>query len=204
MDSRRCIELVWETWARRHHLDPSTIIGVAHGRRTSETLRGVPLDLDVPTEVAVLDALEEAEHRGVETVPGARELLAGIPESRWAVVTSGSPAVARLRLHLGQIPAPSVLITAADVRQGKPAPEGYLRAAAALNHPPSACVVLEDTPVGVQAGRAAGMVVLAVRGTYPDDQLAGAHAVITSLAALQCTSVGADGLELKWGATASS
>ncbi len=148
----------------------------------------------------MLDALEEAEHRGVEIVPGARNLLANIPVSRWAVVTSGSPAVARLRLRLGQVPEPPLLITGADVREGKPAPEGYLRAAAVLGVPPSGCVVLEDTPAGVEAGLAAGMTVLAIRGTYPDGRLAGANAVITSLGALHCTSLGAGGLELAWGA----
>ncbi len=100
----------------------------------------------------MLDALEEAEHRGVEIVPSARELVADIPVSRWAVVTSGSPAVACLRLRLGQIPEPPLLITGADVRQGKPAPESYLRAAEVLGHPPSDCVVT----------------VLAVRGTHRD------------------------------------
>src|SRR5207253_577220 len=83
--------------------------------------------LDIPVEVAILDKLEEVEHRGVEVVTGARELLSVIPRTRWAVVTSGSPAVARLRLRLGHVPDPPVLITAADVRRGKPDPEGYLR-----------------------------------------------------------------------------
>src|SRR5437773_4416151 len=201
VDSRRCIELVWEAWARRHHLDPATVIRVAHGRRTSETLREVAPDVDIPVEVAILEKLEEAEHRGVEVVPGARELLSIIPRTRWAVVTSGSPAVARLRLRLGQVADPPVLVTAADVRQGKPDPEGYLRAAAALGHSPAACVVLEDTPAGIAAGRAAGMPVLAVRGTYSDDRLAEADGVVASLADLRCRSLGADGLEIEWGAT---
>ena len=201
VDSRRCIELVWEEWARRHHLDPATVIRVAHGRRTSETLREVAPDLEIPVEVAILEKLEEAEHRGVEVVPGARDLLSIIPRTRWAVVTSGSPAVARLRLRLGQVPDPPVLITAADVRQGKPDPEGYLRAAAALGRAPSACVVLEDTPAGIAAGRAAGMIVLAVRGTYSDDRLTEADGVVASLANVRCRFLGANGLEIEWGAS---
>src|SRR5881396_782962 len=201
VDSRRCIELVWEAWARRHAFDPATVMRVAHGRRTSETLREVAPHLDIPVEVAILDKLEEVEHRGIEVVTGARELLSIIPRARWAVVTSGSPAVARLRLRLGEVPDPPVLITAADVRRGKPDPEGYLHAAAALGHSPAACVVLEDTPAGIAAGRAAGMTVLAVRGTYPDDRLTEAHAVVASLASLRCRFLGADGLEIEWGAT---
>src|SRR5439155_10382746 len=64
-----------KAWARRHAFDPATVIRVAHGRRTSETLREVAPHLDIPVEVAILDKLEEVEHRGVEVVTGARELL---------------------------------------------------------------------------------------------------------------------------------
>jgi sugar-phosphatase len=196
VDSRRCIELVWRTWAKGHGLDPGPIIRVAHGRRTSETLREVAPRLDVAAEVAVLDRLEESETRGVQMVPGAGDLLAAIPRTRWAVVTSGSPAVARMRLQLGRLPEPPVLITAADVRQGKPHPEGYLRAAESLGLAPTGCVVVEDAPAGIAAGRAAGMRVLAVRGTYTDDRLAEAEAILPALAAVRLRHVNDTGLEL--------
>jgi sugar-phosphatase len=199
VDSRRCIELVWESWARGHGLDATAIIRVAHGRRTSETVLEVAPHLDVAAEVAALDALEESEHRGVRATQGARELVARLTSGQWAVVTSGSPAVARLRLRLGEIPDPPVLITADDVRHGKPAPDGYLRAAEALGRAPYACVVIEDTPVGVDAGKAAGMAVIAVRGTYADEHLAAADAVVNSLAHLRCGSAGGSGLRLAWG-----
>jgi len=61
-------------------------------------------------------------------------------------------------------------------------------------------VVLEDTPAGIAAGRAAGMTVLAVRGTYSDDRLTEADAVVASVANLRCRFLGADGLEIEWGA----
>ncbi len=198
VDSRRCIELVWDTWARRHGLDPAAIVRVAHGRRTSEALREVAPQLDVAAEVATLDALEESEERGVREAPGARALLAGLSRTQWAVVTSGSPAVARLRLRVGRIPEPPVLVTGADVRRGKPDPEGYLRAASALGRAPASCVVIEDTPAGIAAGKAAGMAVLAVRGTYPDDRLAAADALVDSLARVRCQAAGASGLRLAW------
>lgn len=198
VDSRRCVELVWETWARRHDLDPAAIVRIAHGRRASEVLREVAPHLDVAAEVAILDGLEETERRGVEVRPGARELVGAIPRSRWAVVTSGSPAVARFRLALGGLPDPPVLVTGAEVRRGKPDPEGYLRAAAALARRPAACVVLEDTPAGIAAGRAAGMTVIAVRGTYAEDRLAAADATVADLRELRVRPLGVEGLELRW------
>src|SRR3989442_12478670 len=77
-------------------------------------------------------------------------------------------------------------ITAAeDIRNGKPDPEGYLRALQALNRraavQASDCLVIEDTIAGIQAAHAAGMRSLAVSTTYPADQLAGADAVASTL-----------------------
>jgi mannitol-1-/sugar-/sorbitol-6-phosphatase len=200
VDSRRAIEIVWREWAGRHGLDAVAILRVGHGRRVSETLREVAPHLDIAAEVAALDALEETEERGVQVAPGAHDLLASLSRTQWAVVTSGSPAVARLRMRVGRIPEPPVFVTGADVRRGKPDPEGYLRAAAALGHAPSACVVIEDTPAGVAAGKAAGMGALAVRGTYPDDRLTAADAIVDSLAQVRCTAIGGHGLQLAWDA----
>jgi beta-phosphoglucomutase len=77
-------------------------------------------------------------------------------------------------------------ITAAeDIRNGKPAPEGYLHALQALNRraavQASDCLVIEDTIAGIQAAHEAGMRCLAVSTTYPADQLAGAEAVASTL-----------------------
>jgi mannitol-1-/sugar-/sorbitol-6-phosphatase len=198
VDSRRAIELVWHEWARRHGLDAAALLRVAHGRRTSETLREVAPQLDPAVEAAALDALEAVEERGVVEAPGARELIAALSREQWAVVTSGSPAVAALRLRVGRIPEPPLLITGADVRRGKPSPEGYLRAAAALGQTPAACVVFEDTPAGIAAGKAAGTRVLAVRGTYPDERLAAADGIVNSLARVRCTASAGHGLLIAW------
>jgi sugar-phosphatase len=54
------------------------------------------------------------------------------------------------------LPTARVVITGEDVTTGKPTPDGYLAAAAALGLSPADCVVVEDSPAGVAAGRAAG------------------------------------------------
>jgi sugar-phosphatase len=59
-----------------------------------------------------------------------------------------------------------LLVGAGDVDAGKPDPEGYLRAAHALGFDPARCIVVEDTPAGVQAGRAAGAQVIGMLTTY--------------------------------------
>jgi sugar-phosphatase len=199
VDSRRCIEFVWRSWAEQRGYDPEPIIRVAHGRRISETLAEVAPGLDIATEVAILDGMEEVETRGVAPMPGAASFLRGLPLDRWAIVTSGSPAVASLRIHLAEIPSPRLVITAADVTRGKPAPDGYLQAAAALGAAPAECVVVEDAPAGVAAGKAAGMRVIAVAGTAPPDALREADRFITSVAALRVGSRRDGWLELTVG-----
>jgi len=78
-----------------------------------------------------------------------------------------------------------VFVTAGDVERGKPDPEGYLLAASRLGVAPADCVVVEDSPPGVAAGRAAGMRVIAVLTTYPAAALTGADARLGALADLR-------------------
>ncbi len=64
-----------------------------------------------------------------------------------------------------------MLITGSDVSRGKPEPEPYLLAAARLGVEPSKCIVVEDAPSGIEAGKRAGMQVIAIAFTYPRQQL---------------------------------
>jgi sugar-phosphatase len=185
IDSYQCIEYVIQTWAAARGKDPRAVLAVAHGRRTSDTLREVAPELDLAAEVAMLDRMEEHEVRGLYPVPGARELVSALPPDRWAVVTSGSPAVARLRLGVAAIPAPPLLVTSADVRWGKPAPDGYLNAAERLGMQPSECLVIEDAPAGVAAGKAAGMRVIAIHRGGPVGALHAADLIVPALANLR-------------------
>jgi sugar-phosphatase len=82
--------------------------------------------------------------------------------------------VATLRLRAAGIAPPEVFVTAEDVIRGKPAPDGYLAAAARLGVPPAECVVIEDSPPGVAAGKAAEMRVIAVATTHEPPVLSAA------------------------------
>ncbi len=79
------------------------------------------------------------------------------------------------------IPVPDVLVTAENVDDGKPDPAGYLRAASLLGVEPADSVVLEDAPVGVEAGLAAGMTVIAVLTTSEESALRDAHRRVADL-----------------------
>lgn len=115
-------------------------------------------------------------------IPGMAEVLARLDGPR-AVASSSDPQ--RLRLSLGLTGlwdrfAPHVY-SASMVRNGKPAPDLFLLAAQKLGARPADCVVIEDSPAGIRAARAAGMRVIGFLG--------GAHArparLSQKLAALQ-------------------
>ncbi|MGD9692186.1 MAG: HAD family hydrolase [Phycisphaerales bacterium] len=83
---------------------------------------------------------------------------------------------------LNLTPLLSTVVTCDDVANTKPDPEPYLLAATRLNLPPSECLAIEDTPVGVTSARAAGCRVLAVLHSAPEAVLraAGAHDILRS------------------------
>ena len=89
------------------------------------------------------------------------------------------------RLAALGLPVPTVLVAGDAVRRGKPAAEGFLRAAALLAADPAECVVVEDAPAGIAAGRAAGSTVIAVTTTHAADELRDADVVLEDLPGLR-------------------
>lgn len=154
----------WTQWAHEHDLDPVHVLELVHGRRAADTVATL---LPPDRQAAATDrinALELASAGSTVALPGARELLtrlveAGLP---WAVATSATRPLALARLRAAGLPLPEVLVTADDVDRGKPAPDPYAEAARRLGLDPGACVVLEDSPAGVEAGVAAGARVVGV------------------------------------------
>ena len=100
-----------------------------------------------------------------DAIDGAARTLQRLPPARWAIVTSCPRRLADTLLERSGLPRPHVIVSSDDVQRGKPAPDGYLFAAAQLNVEPSHCVAIEDSPQGVDAARAAGMDVVNVRET---------------------------------------
>src|SRR5205085_10518297 len=104
---------------------------------------------------------------------------------KWAVVTSGARAVATLRLRHTRLPLPEVFVCAEDVQRGKPDPQGYLAAARRLGVAASRCVVVEDTPAGLEAARAGGIPCIGVATTYRTETLTMADYVVPALSSLR-------------------
>ncbi len=114
-----------------------------------------------------------------KVIAGAHDILRacndlGVP---WAIVTSGTSAILQGWLEVLDLARPQTTVVAEEVEHGKPDPAGYRLAQSRLGLSPEAkTLVLEDSPVGVRAGKAAGCEVVAVLTTHPTDQLAKAGA----------------------------
>jgi mannitol-1-/sugar-/sorbitol-6-phosphatase len=182
VDSSAPVRRAWTAFAERHGLDPDEVHAFAQGRPSSETVRLLAPSADHAAEAALVEEAETTDTDGVFALPGAGDLLrSGYP---LAIVTSCSSQLADVRLRAAGLPRPEVVISSSMVMRGKPDPEAFLLGARRLGVTPARCAVLEDSPIGIDAGRAAGARVIALRTTHADDALARADAIIDDLAAL--------------------
>jgi sugar-phosphatase len=181
VDSAAATSRAWAAWGARHGLDGAAIQARNHGRPAREALAGHVRAEALDAEAALLLDAEVSDTDGVVAFAGAAGVLA-LPVV--AIATSCTLPLAHARLRAAGLSVPGVLVTADQVARGKPAPDPYLRAAERLGAEPAACLVLEDAPSGIAAGRAAGMTVWAVTTTHAPAELTGAHRVAAGLAEL--------------------
>jgi mannitol-1-/sugar-/sorbitol-6-phosphatase len=181
VDSLRIVERAWRRWADEHGLPADAVLGVVHGRIAREVIGMFAPHLDAAEQAQLVGGYETQHGAELAAVPGARECVGIASRGRWAVVTSGTRALATARLAAAGLPAPEILVAAEDVTTGKPDPEPYLRAAAALGVAAADCVVIEDAPMGVLAAKRAGMTVLAVTTTHPAAALGQADLVFPGM-----------------------
>ncbi len=192
VDSAIRVQRLWIEWSKRRGIDTAWLLEVMHGRRADETIRIVAPHLSLQDEFQALEAEEIADMEGVRSYPSAVDLLGALSPHQWAIVTSGTKRVAEARMRHVGLPTPEVFITADDVKSGKPAPDGYLLAAARLHMKPSDCVVIEDAPAGIQAGKSAGMKVIAVASTLSRDVLSQADIAVRHLSEIRLLSTAAE------------
>ena len=115
---------------------------------------------------------------------GAIELVRYYSAGGYQSAVGSSTPRANIDLALGEMGIAElfgVIVSSEDVSVGKPDPTVFLTAASRLGVPPGDCLVIEDAPAGVQAGKAAGMVVVALAGAHPREKLSHADRVISFL-----------------------
>ena len=113
---------------------------------------------------------------GVEPLPGVRRWLEQLREVGVACGIGSSTEERNVKLGLEILDLEmffKTAVTAEHVKRGKPAPDVFLEVARRLGTRSERCVVFEDAPAGVEAGRAAGMKVVGVTTTHPGGHLEG-------------------------------
>jgi mannitol-1-/sugar-/sorbitol-6-phosphatase len=190
VDSTPAVARVWTKWALKHGFVPDEVVHQAHGRPSMATIRELLPHADHEAENLEVERAEIEDVEGVIPLPGALELLDALPQDRWAIATSCSRPLAEVRIRAAGLPFPKHLVTSSDVQRGKPDPEPYVKAARTLSLAPADCIVIEDSPAGIRAGKAAGARALALRTTAPDPELtqSGADWIVNDLASLRLNS----------------
>lgn len=136
--------------------------------------------------------LEPVMRTHLRIFPGVAEFIRSASAAYPLAVASGAlrHEIELILGHAGVRDCFATVVSAEDVERGKPDPEAFKKAYAALNARQAGaialheCLVIEDSLHGVEAGRLAGMPVLAVTNSYPRERLQAADAVIDSFAGL--------------------
>jgi sugar-phosphatase len=187
----------WRLLAKRYDVPDAESFEMPHGVRAKDIIKTLLPDVDVQEAVRVIEDIEVEDVADLRVLPGVKTLLAGLPSERWAIVTSSTQRLLLARLGAAGLPVPERLISGDMVERGKPDPEPYRRGAELLGFRPEECVVVEDAPSGLRAGKEAGCRVLGVLGTHSAEDLHEADWVVGSLEGL-AVMVGPSGLELRF------
>lgn len=178
----------WKLVARKHGITVSdATFRETFGRPSRDIVRLLWGEGLSDEQVRRIDEEKEVAYRELirGMVPlsiGVREALAGLRDTGYpmAIATSGPRENIDLVLReTGLDGWFHATVSGLDVKHGKPAPDCFLLAAERLGIPPRGCVVIEDAPVGVEAGVAAGMRVIGYVGTWPAERLRAAGAIVT-------------------------
>jgi mannitol-1-/sugar-/sorbitol-6-phosphatase len=169
VDSNAAVARAWAYWSGLRSVDRAEIARVTPGRPATESIAELAPWLSPAERAADAEELlrrERADVVDIVPIRGALDLVAALRAWAvpYAVVTSADRALATIRLTAAGIELPPVLVTSDDTSRGKPDPEGYLAAARRLGVAPADCLVVEDAPAGVRAGRAAGALVAGLCG----------------------------------------
>lgn len=203
IESTPAIVKYWMALGKEIGVPGETILETSHGRRSIDVLGLLAPHLATWDYVCKAEGQVPVNYADDATeVPGSRRLLenleaAGVP---WAIVTSGTKPLVTGWLDVMKLAHPEYLVTAEEVKKGKPDPACYRLGAKRLGFndgsgnlqgeaeegkkvSPSQLLVLEDAPAGVMAGKAAGYKVVALATTHAFPKLieAGADWVVRDM-----------------------
>ena len=190
VDSSAHHERSWEILAAKRRLPlPADHFKRGFGKKNNVIIPDLGWAKD-PADVEALAHEKEEIYRslvrekGIEPLPGVRELLAALRAENIPCAIASSTERANLDLPIdlmGLREFFTVIVSGEEVVHGKPDPAVFLLAAERLGIKPADCVVIEDALVGIEAAKRAGMPVLAVATTNPIETLSSADAAVSGL-----------------------
>ena len=175
VDSNPLHRLAWEAFNRRYGLETTEEMHQRmYGRRNDQIVRDFYGEALSEEEVAARGFAKEALYREMAAgrleamlAPGLLEFLVKYQDVPKAVASNAEPANVEFVLdRAGLRQYFRVIVDGHQVKHPKPFPDIYLRAADLLGMPPRECLVFEDSHSGVEAGLAAGMMVIGISTTH--------------------------------------
>jgi HAD superfamily hydrolase (TIGR01509 family) len=184
-------ELSWERLARESGRDlPENHFKRGFGMKNEVIIPELLGWTTAPVDIRLLSLRKEAIYReivreqGMTALPGVETWLRRLKDAGIPCVIGSSTHRENITTTLGVLGFEGYfaeIVTAEDVKRGKPDPEVFLTAAARIGVEPAGAIVFEDALVGIAAGQAAGMRVVAVTTTEPREKLAHAEWVVDRL-----------------------
>ncbi|KAF2030175.1 HAD-like protein [Setomelanomma holmii] len=196
IDSTDAVIKNWQKIGKEIGVDPDVILATSHGRRSIDVLQMYEPKLANWEYIIHSEGLipKEFGQDAVE-IPGSRALLERLAKESvpWCIVTSGTQPLVQGWLDVMKLAHPKKMVTAEDVKNGKPDPACYLlgQKLLGLQHANPSTVVFEDAPAGVRSGKAAGFTVVALHTTHKLEQLveAGADFIVRDMRSVTVKSV---------------
>ena len=193
----------WKRLAKEEKLTfPEHLFRQSFGMKNEEIIPQLWKWTNDITEIRRIDKKKEAMYRdimrekGLTALPGVQALLDLLAEMKIPCAIGSSAPMANITTGLDILDFQryfKAVVSGEDVKLGKPSPQIFLEAAKRLNARHDECVVFEDAKVGVTAGKAAGMKVVAVTNTYPPEELEVADLIVDNLEKISLMD-----LELLW------
>jgi mannitol-1-/sugar-/sorbitol-6-phosphatase len=181
----------WRKWAAHYGVWVPADFEIEHGTRAVDIMQKLKPGIDTAEGLKLIEDMEIEDVADLQVLPGVKDLLESLPMDKWAIVSSATWRLLIARLEIAGLPVPDKIVSGDRVVNGKPHPEPYLTGAAMIHAKPEDCVVIEDAPSGVRAGRAAGCRVLGVLGTHSAEELreAGVEWVVETLERVKAEAV---------------
>jgi len=203
IDSTDAVIKHWQTIGAELGIDSEVILKTSHGRRSIDVLKEICPQKANWEYIKNMEGLLPKEYgKDASEIPGARLLLESITSQNvpWAIVTSATTPLVTGWLRVLDLPTPETLVVAEDVEIGKPDPSCYLMGKERLGlWAGRGLLVLEDSPAGIRAGKAAGCRVMGLVTSHSIEQILAAKPdwIVRDLRSLKVLGVSENGVELE-------